>query len=154
MTVVAYNTTVSESPENLPESDTLRIFFTAGAIPNHDPSIESEDYVGYLYIDWVRYYPLEGYVNYTYYINQLPYDIRKPGTYILTKNLTYTHGTAITIFVNNVVIDGNGHTLEGDLSYSAICSGVQRNITIKNLNLKNWNIGVDFKEVNIQKLKI
>jgi len=154
MTVIAYNTTVSESPENLTESDTLRIFFDAAIVPNYDLSIENENYTGYLYIDWVKYYPLEGYVNYTYNIDHLPYDIRKPGTYILTKNFTYENNeTPITIFVNDVVIDGNGHTLEGNLSCSAIYSNIQRNITIKNINLKNWNIGIELRHVNNSKIE-
>jgi len=154
MTVVAYNTTVSEAPENLTRSDTFRIFFDTAVVPTYDPSIENENYNGSLYIDWVRYYPLEEYVKYTYYIDHLPYDIRKPGTYILTKNFTYENNeTPITIFVNDVVLDGNGHTLEGNLSCSAIYSNTQRNITIKNINLKNWNIGVELRHVNNSKIE-
>jgi len=168
MTVVAYNTIVKESPENLTKSDTLRIFFAIGIIMSYNasadgeyidklyvnPSLKSENFSGYLYIDWVKYYPLEGYVNYTHYIDRLPYDIRKPGVYVLAKNLSYNgNSPSISIYVNNVVIDGKGNTLEGNPSCSAIYSSVQRNITIKNLKLKNWNIGIELRHINNAKIE-
>ena len=153
MTVMPYNNIIKESYENLTKSDTLRIFFTAATVVNYDPSIKNENYTGHLYIDWVKYYPLEGYNN-TYYIDNLPYDIRKPGTYILTKNFTWEDDEPpIVIFVNNVVIDGNGCTLYGDASCSAIYSNTQRNITIKNINLKNWDNGIEFQHINNSKIE-
>ena len=168
MTVVAHDTEISESPENLTESDTLRIFFDCAILMSYnssidgdtymdhlyvDPVLKSENYIGYHYIDWVRYYPLEGYNN-IYYIDHLPYDIRKPGTYILTKNFTYENNeTPIEIYVNDVIIDGNGNTLEGNILSSAIYSNTQRNITIKNINLKNWDKGIELRYINNTKLE-
>ena len=151
-TIVVYDIPLTESVEDLTESNTLRIFFGAW----HDSKAFNEnEFPGYYEIDWVKYYPLIGYVNYTNTIDSLPYHIRKPGIYTIANNMTYINGTGIFVHVSDVVIDGNGNVLEGNISHGnnyGIYSSTQNNITIKNLKLKNWNTGMSF--INVDYLKI
>ena len=67
------------------------------------------------------------------YINKLPYEITEPGYYVLTVdgiNLTSYYG--IKISANNVVLDGQGHVVDGDgIGYdSGIGISWRSNVTV------------------------
>jgi hypothetical protein len=82
-------------------------------------------------------------------ITSVPYTISVPGIYCLTGNLetAMTEGHAITINVNNVVIDLNGRKLGGGAAgagtsaYGIYASG-RENITIKNGTIRGFKAGV------------
>ena len=103
-----------------------------------------------------------------YYINKLPYTITTPGYYILNTSCTDLDKTAITIDADNVVLDGNGNVLDGDGYwvtfddgskgyFSSGCGiyvngyGVKtyRNITIKNIVIKEFDEGIYIMGSNI-----
>ncbi|WP_018153408.1 M6 family metalloprotease domain-containing protein, partial [Methanothermococcus thermolithotrophicus] len=102
------------------------------------------------------------------YINMLPYVIDTSGYYILNISSTGINSTAITITANDVVLDGNGHVLEGMgintssiyweyqegyLGYSGIDIRYCKNVTIKNLAVMNWSVGIDFYGVDNSKIE-
>ncbi|WP_459202029.1 NosD domain-containing protein [Methanococcus sp. CF] len=69
--------------------------------------------------------------------------ISTPGNYYLTSNISCSDGDAITITCSDVVIDGQGYTIEGvDSTGSGIYSNGPYNITVKNTNVKNFGYGI------------
>jgi parallel beta-helix repeat protein len=86
-------------------------------------------------------------------ITSVPYTITVPGIYCLTGNLetAMTSGNAITINVNNVVIDLNGRKLGGGAAGAeTIVIGIyadhRKNITIKNGTIRGFKTGVYFDD--------
>jgi nitrous oxidase accessory protein NosD len=82
-------------------------------------------------------------------IPSVPYTISVPGIYCLTGNLKTSMplGNAITINVNNVVIDLNGRKLGGGAAGAGteavgIYAHQRKNITIKNGTIRGFNMGV------------
>jgi len=61
----------------------------------------------------------------------------------LTENMTCS-GTAITVDADNVVIDGNGHTLEGDGTGYGIYVSENIDVVVKNLVIRNFEEGIIF----------
>jgi parallel beta-helix repeat protein len=84
-------------------------------------------------------------------ITSVPYTITVPGIYCLTGNLetSIDSGNAITINVNNVVIDLNGRKLGGGAAgagtnANGIYAFQRKNITIKNGTIRGFYYGVYF----------
>lgn len=80
-----------------------------------------------------------------YPISTAPFSITAPGSYYLTTNLSAGAGlTAITISVNNVVLDLAGFTLVGPATSSTgiLISGAVTNVSVSNGNLTGWGTGV------------
>jgi parallel beta-helix repeat protein len=82
-------------------------------------------------------------------ISYLPYTISTPGIYCFTGNLetSMTSGKAITINVNNVVIDLNGRKLGNGAagsgtSATGIYADQRKNITIKNGTIRGFYMGI------------
>lgn len=69
--------------------------------------------------------------------------IDESGTYVLTKNLKAT-GDCLVINVDNVTIDLDGYTIEGDGSGQGVWDGdlPRQNITVRNGTVTNFFIGV------------
>ena len=82
--------------------------------------------------------------------------ISEPGTYVLTKDISngggdggfaYISETCITIDSSNVVLDLQGHTIDGfgisDTTAVGTKEGGQyHDVTVKNAHIKDWNRGV------------
>jgi parallel beta-helix repeat protein len=62
-------------------------------------------------------------------------------TYMLTDNIV-SEADGIIVERDNIVIDGNGFTLEGSGAYSGIAISGRYNVTIKNVNIKNFDNGI------------
>ncbi|CAB3288202.1 exported protein of unknown function [Methanocaldococcus lauensis] len=78
-------------------------------------------------------------------IDHVPYTITESGTYELTKDLSYSGDSslaAIKIKADNVVLEGNGHVLEGVSWAYGVEVLNHKNITIKNLNIKGFDYGI------------
>jgi hypothetical protein len=80
-------------------------------------------------------------------ISSFPYTITKPGSYILTSNLTVSaaNTTAIMVYASDVTIDLNGFSIIGPMSCTASgcsssSSGYGVNTQYNNLTLKNGTI--------------
>ena len=87
--------------------------------------------------------------------------ITRPGTYVLardvvprrnTTNLTDDLSACISIRASDVVLDGQGHTLDGEKRYPApgiLASTTEtlRNVTVRNLTATGWGAGVGFVRV-------
>lgn len=80
-----------------------------------------------------------------------PTVISVPGTYLLERNLSVSGGTvAIEVRAPNVTIEGNGWTIAGrDAANSCgvlvhAPAGVVRNVTIRNLNIRDLQFGYYF----------
>jgi beta propeller repeat protein len=72
-------------------------------------------------------------------------NITSPGEYNIIKNITNNlNQTCIEILNDNVIINGNGYTLQGLGYENAIHSSVKNNLTIKNINMINFYYGIDF----------
>ncbi|WP_048055585.1 NosD domain-containing protein [Methanotorris igneus] len=76
------------------------------------------------------------------YINSLPYTINESGYYVLNTSCENLSGTAITIDADNVVLDGNGKVLDGVGKYNGIIVNGHKNVTIKNLTVKEFWRGI------------
>lgn len=85
------------------------------------------------------------------HIATLPYSITSPGYYILDTDCSdVTWSYAIRIGASDVVLDGNGHTLDGidtTNTYGVMAENVD-NITIKSLTLTDWGKGISWNHVN------
>jgi hypothetical protein len=96
-------------------------------------------------------------------ILSLPYTISAPGTYVLTKNLTYSaqQGAAINILTTlagPVALDFKGHTIAGvgagNTSFGVEIGGVSEYaentypITISNGTVQGFAIGIDAEQGN------
>jgi len=55
---------------------------------------------------------------------------------------TDIYETTIIVTADNIVIDGNGHTLQGSGSGSGFFLNGRSGVTIKNLIIKGWNVGI------------
>ncbi|WP_457754479.1 NosD domain-containing protein [Thermococcus sp.] len=86
----------------------------------------------------------------TTYINTLPYEITTPGYYILNVSISdfdptaYGVNYAIKINASNVVLDGAGHTIDGDdsgVDYGIYVYSVT-NVTVKNIEVTDWYYGI------------
>jgi hypothetical protein len=99
-------------------------------------------------------------------IASLPYTISAPGTYVLTKDLSYSaqQGVAINILTTlggPVVLDFKGHTITGvgtgNASFGIEIGGVSEYaenaypITISNGTLQGFSIGIDAEQGNLAK---
>ncbi|MBA2846290.1 parallel beta-helix repeat protein [Methanococcus maripaludis] len=76
--------------------------------------------------------------------------ITEPGNYYLTDNITGTTANVIEITCSNVVLDGQGYFIDGaNAAGSGIYAGGVSNITIKNVNIRNFSGGSEiyFSEV-------
>jgi parallel beta-helix repeat protein len=81
--------------------------------------------------------------------------ISSPGEYVLTTNIMDFGGAyCISIASNDVIFDGAGYTIDGRDIYGT--RGVQdpadfayrRNVTVKNLNVTDWDYGVYFLQTD------
>ncbi|MEB3755971.1 MAG: right-handed parallel beta-helix repeat-containing protein [Desulfurococcales archaeon] len=87
----------------------------------------------------------------TVVISQLPYTITKPGAYVLGSNEYYKgEGNAVTVKVNNVVLNGNGHTIEGSGKGVGIYGMNVNDIVVKNFKVMNFREGleIDYNSTN------
>jgi parallel beta-helix repeat protein len=83
-----------------------------------------------------------------------PTVISSPGSYVLTKNISVNQSPAIRIQCSNVVLDGNGYTIDGvdgSGSFGILVtknSGSLSDVTVKNVCLTDWYDGLYYKGVN------
>src|SRR5690242_10321750 len=76
------------------------------------------------------------------FIAAVPFTISAPGNYCLDGDFAYV-GIAIDIIVDNVVLDLNGHTLDGVKgSGMGVRAQDRSNITVRNGTVRNFNEGV------------
>jgi hypothetical protein len=77
-------------------------------------------------------------------ITSVPYTIKYPGVYVLTKDLTYLpqEGTAITILCGNVLLDFRGHTLTNPYtSWTSDSNAIwARGVGLNNVGILNGKI--------------
>ena len=66
----------------------------------------------------------------------------------LDADLDCPSGIAINIWADNVIFDGNGHKIIGNLSVTSIYANGHSNITIKNITCENAVIGMDLININ------
>ena len=62
---------------------------------------------------------------------------REGDVYTLTDNIT-SLGDGIVVERSNIIIDGNGYTLQGNKSGDGVCLSSVSNVTIKNTNIKDF----------------
>jgi len=62
-------------------------------------------------------------------------------TYVLTGNITSDAG-GIVVQRSNIIVDGNGYTLQGTGSGIGIYWSVRKNVTIRNTNIKDFFEGI------------
>jgi parallel beta-helix repeat protein len=83
-----------------------------------------------------------------------PTVISSPGTYVLAQDIATSQSPAISIRCSNVVLDGNGHTIDGVDAGGSF--GIQANsgstpltgVTVKNVRLTDWYYGLYYKYVD------
>ncbi len=63
-------------------------------------------------------------------------------TYTLTGNVSYPAYNGIVVERNNTVIDGNGYTVQGNLSGYGLSLTDISNVTIENANIENFQEGI------------
>jgi len=77
--------------------------------------------------------------------------IKSPGYYFLTGDIRSESYPCINITTSNVIFDGNGHTLEGSGFGRGISvynsSTMLSNVTIKNIEIEDWDEGIYFSNV-------
>ncbi len=85
--------------------------------------------------------------------------ISSPGEYVLNSNINnYASGTCIKITSNDVVLDGNGFTIDGIKAGSTYgvyvynTSFTLSNVTVKNLIATDWDNGIYYRYVNNGKI--
>jgi parallel beta-helix repeat protein len=69
-------------------------------------------------------------------------------TYTFTGNISYPTYYGIVIERNNIVIDGNGYTEQGNQSSNGISLTDTSNVTIKNINIENFQNGFSLSASN------
>ncbi|MCE4606769.1 MAG: right-handed parallel beta-helix repeat-containing protein [Desulfurococcales archaeon] len=87
----------------------------------------------------------------TIVISQLPYTITKPGTYVLHSDMYYNGGgNAVTVKANNVVLEGNGHSIEGSGKGVGIYGMNVNGIVVKDVKVMNFSkgLGIDYNSTN------
>uniref|UniRef100_D7DT45 Periplasmic copper-binding protein n=1 Tax=Methanococcus voltae (strain ATCC BAA-1334 / A3) TaxID=456320 RepID=D7DT45_METV3 len=69
-----------------------------------------------------------------------PINITTPGTYYLSDNLTITSGNAIKIDSIDVIIEGNGYTIDGSNQGTTgiVVNNGYSNVVIKDIHIKNF----------------
>jgi len=85
------------------------------------------------------------------HITTLPYTITSPGYYVLDTGCTNADWPyAIKITASDVILDGNGHTLDGigNSDTYGVRAGYVRNVTIKNLTVTGWHRGICWENVD------
>ncbi|RLI90746.1 MAG: hypothetical protein DRO95_05610, partial [Candidatus Altiarchaeales archaeon] len=87
-------------------------------------------------------------------------DITSPGVYYLTADIiNSSQSQCINISANNVTLDCQGHLIDGDDNlgkygiYINRTSSVIANITIRNCNIEDWNIGIFINKANTNTLE-
>ncbi len=87
-----------------------------------------------------------------HYIDHLPYNITKPGTYVLTKDFKISSDVnATTIKTSNVILDGEGHKIMGvgNGGGMTIVAVNLSNITVKNIEIEGgFDTGMHFINVS------
>jgi PGF-pre-PGF domain-containing protein len=75
--------------------------------------------------------------------------ITEPGCYVVGGDIEeHEDGDYITVETSDVVVDGDGHTLDGEDSNNAVhVDGSYTNVTVRDLTVRNWDRGVFFKDV-------
>jgi parallel beta-helix repeat protein len=63
-------------------------------------------------------------------------------TYTLTGDITYPTYDGIVVERDSIIIDGNGHTLQGRGSGNGISLTGINNVSIKNINITNFQFGI------------
>lgn len=88
-------------------------------------------------------------------ISAVPYTISSSAVYCLTTNrsTSITSGSAITINADNVVLDLNGHVLDGSLGGGGTqATGIsvvdRKSVTIKNGTVKGFSVGISLARVS------
>lgn len=77
--------------------------------------------------------------------------IAGPGYYRLSKNIN-TYDTCIIIYSDNIILDGNGHVIHGSGNMYGVYSSHYKNITIKNLIITDFGIGINFYDTTDSKI--
>ncbi len=80
-----------------------------------------------------------------------PLVITAPGQYVLDHDRTAGGQHGIVISSSDVLLDGNGCQVTGtSISSSAgiVVNGPQQNVTIKNLSVQSWGIGIQYQSVS------
>jgi hypothetical protein len=91
-------------------------------------------------------------------ITSAPYQITAPGIYCLKASLSYSGpGTAIGIGANDVVIDLNGHVLDGSAAGPAsnttgIAGHFSNNVTVRNGTIRGFRDGINLGRENGNRL--
>ncbi|MFB6233364.1 MAG: right-handed parallel beta-helix repeat-containing protein [Haloarculaceae archaeon] len=81
--------------------------------------------------------------------------IDSAGTYNLTTDVTNdSASTCINITTNDVILDGEGHVLDGSdtdsSSYGVEVAGVSSNVTVRDVNVTRWDDGVHLRSTASQ----
>jgi parallel beta-helix repeat protein len=79
-------------------------------------------------------------------------NITAPGRYALTEDVSGT-GTCIDVRADDVVLDGNGHVIQGvDANNgTGIRAGYRRagsNVTLRNVTVRGWDAGIEFRGID------
>ncbi len=81
-----------------------------------------------------------------------PETITESGCYVLTGSATMSTGNGITINTSDVVLDGQGHTLSGNVLGDGVVvhdgASTLTNVTVRNLTLTGWHYGVRYEGVD------
>lgn len=86
-------------------------------------------------------------------ISILPFQITQSGVYSLNSNLILNN-TAITITSSNVIIDGQGHSISGNLTPGSVGILIYSekseltNVTIRNITVQEFDIGIKLQNVS------
>jgi len=70
-----------------------------------------------------------------------PVTTRDKVTYTLTDDIKTT-GNGIVVERDNIILDGNGHTITGPGSARGILLEYRKNVTIRNFKIENFNTGI------------
>lgn len=76
--------------------------------------------------------------------------ITDPGRYVLTADIRNSDaGTCIDVRADDVVIDGNGHAIDGQSASGQVGIGAasQSNVTVRNVEVSEWDAGINYTQV-------
>ena len=83
--------------------------------------------------------------------------IDDPGRYVLTTDLESETDACLEVVADDVVLDGGGHVIVGDLVQGSTAiavgslgegTGPVRNVTVRNVTVENWVFGVVYTDVD------